>query len=61
MKDAYTKNWIIENSLEIIKGYDKGILTIRGLHYRLVANGMTNDDQHYKRVINAMIDGKHPA
>jgi hypothetical protein len=58
MKDAFTKKWIIENSLEIIKGYEKGILTVRGLHYRLVANGMTNDDQHYKRVINAMIDAR---
>lgn len=55
MKDAYTKKWIIANSLEIVKGYDKGILTIRGLHYRLVAQGMTNDLQHYKRVTDAMI------
>jgi hypothetical protein len=55
MKDTYTKKWIIENSLEIIKGYDKGILTIRGLHYRLVAiGGMTNDTRHYKRIVNAM-------
>ncbi len=55
MKDLYTKKWIIENSLEIVKGYEKGILTIRGLHYRLVAIGMTNDLQHYKRVCDAMI------
>lgn len=55
MKDAYTKKWIIENSLEIVKEYEKGILTVRGLHYRLVATGMTNDDRHYKRVIDAMI------
>lgn len=54
MKDAYTKKWIIENSLEIVKEYEKGILTIRGLHYRLVAAGMTNDFQHYKRVTDAM-------
>jgi hypothetical protein len=58
MKDAYTKKWIIENSLEIVKGYEKGILTIRGLHYRLVAIGMTNDIQHYKRVIDAMISAR---
>jgi len=55
MKDAFTKKWITENSLEIVKGYEKGILTIRGLHYRLVAIGMTNDLQHYKRVCDAMI------
>ena len=55
MKDLFTKKWITENSLEIVKGYEKGILTIRGLHYRLVAIGMTNDLQHYKRVVDAMI------
>jgi hypothetical protein len=54
MKDLFTKKWIIENSLAIVKGYEKGILTIRGLHYRLVATGMTNDLQHYKRVTDAI-------
>jgi len=58
MKDAYTKKWIIENSLDIIRGYEKGILTIRGLHYRLVSIGMTNDIQHYKRVVDAMITAR---
>jgi hypothetical protein len=58
MKDTFTKNWIIKNSQEVIKGYEKGILTIRGLHYRLVSLGMTNDLSHYKRVINAMITAR---
>src|SRR5664280_208469 len=58
MKDAFTKKWIIANSLEIVEEYEKGILTIRGLHYRLVASGMTNDIQHYKRVVDAMIDAR---
>jgi len=58
MKDAYTKKWIIANSLEIVEGYEKGILTIRGLHYRLVSVGMTNDIQHYKRVVDAMISAR---
>ncbi len=58
MKDQFTKKWIIGNSLEIVKGYEKGILTIRGLHYRLVASGMTNDIQHYKRVVDAIIDAR---
>ena len=58
MKDVFTKKWIIGNSLEIVRGYEKGILTIRGLHYRLVASGMTNDIQHYKRVVDAMIDAR---
>jgi len=58
MKDAYTKKWIIDNSLEIVEEYEKGILTLRGLHYQLVGRGMTNDIQHYKRVVSAMIDAR---
>jgi hypothetical protein len=58
MKDEFTKKWIIEKSIEIVKGYEKRILTIRGLHYRLVAIGMTNDLNHYHRVIDAMIDAR---
>lgn len=58
MKDAFTRKWIIANSLEVVKGYEKGILTIRGLHYRLVSIGMTNDLQHYKRVSDAMIKAR---
>jgi hypothetical protein len=58
MKDTFTKQWITENSLDVIGGYEDGVLTIRGLHYRLVARGMTNDIQHYKRVVSAMIDSR---
>jgi hypothetical protein len=58
MKDIFTKNWIIENSIEICSRYDKGILTLRALHYQLVGIGMTNDVQHYKRVVTAMIDAR---
>jgi len=58
MKDEFTNKWIIANALEIVKEYDAGILTIRGLHYRLVARGMTNTLNHYKRVVNAMIDAR---
>ena len=54
MRDDFTRNWIIENSLEILSQYEKGVLTIRGLHYQLVSRGMTNDIQHYKRVVSAM-------
>lgn len=53
-QDIYTRTWIIQNALEVIRGYQKGILTIRGLHYRLVSRGMINDIQHYKRVVAAM-------
>jgi hypothetical protein len=58
MKDEFTKSWIIANALEIVQEYEAGILTIRGLHYRLVARGMTNSINHYKRVVNAMIEAR---
>jgi hypothetical protein len=53
--DEFNRNWIIQNALEEIPQYEEGVLTIRGLHYRLVARGMTNTVQHYKRVVAAMI------
>lgn len=53
VKDMFTKSWIIENAVDILSNYEPGILTIRGLHYQLVSRGMTNDIQHYKRVVAA--------
>jgi len=57
MKDLFTKNWIIEKGIPIVESYN-GNLTLRALHYRLVALGMTNDVNHYKRVVNAMIEAR---
>lgn len=57
-KDIFNKQWIIDNSIEIISKYEKGMLTLRGLHYQLVSIGMTNTLQHYKRVVSAMIDAR---
>jgi hypothetical protein len=57
-RDPFSKSWIIENALDEIPNYEKGILTLRGLHYRLVSRGMTNTIQHYKRVINAMTEAR---
>lgn len=54
MSDMYNRSWIIENALEELKNYRKGVLNIRGLHYRLVSRGMTNTTNHYKRVCSAM-------
>lgn len=56
--DLFTRKWIIENSQQIVKNYEPGILTLRGLHYQLVSRGMTNTIQHYKRVVNAMIEAR---
>lgn len=57
-KDKFTKKWITDNSVEIVSRYEKGMLTLRGLHYQLVSIGMTNSIQHYKRVVSAMIDAR---
>ncbi len=57
-KDLFTKKWIIENSINICSNYEEGVLTLRSLHYQLVGMGMTNDIQHYKRVVVAMIDAR---
>ncbi len=54
-KDIFTKKWIVEKSLEVVAQYDKGMLTLRALHYQLVGAGMTNTTLHYKRVVSAMI------
>lgn len=53
-KDEFTRDWIIENSIDVLSQYENGILTIRALHYQFVSRGMTNTLQHYKRVVAAM-------
>lgn len=58
MKDQFDRAWIIKNALEEIPNYAPGVLTIRGLHYRLVSRGMTNTQQHYKRVVAAMTSAR---
>ncbi len=56
--DIYNRKWITENAIEEIAEYEKGVLTLRGLHYRLVSRGMTNTTKHYKRVVSAMIKAR---
>jgi len=58
MKDTFNRQWIIDNSLEIIERYEKGVLTLRALHYQLVSIGMANTITHYKRVVSAMIQAR---
>lgn len=57
-KDEFTRKWITDNSVDIVSRYEKGVLTLRGLHYQLVSIGMTNDIAHYKRVVSAMIEAR---
>lgn len=56
-KTQFTKKWIIEKGIPIVESYN-GNLTLRALHYRLVAAGMINDIAHYKKVVNAMIEAR---
>lgn len=35
-KDAFTREWIIEQSIDILSNYEPGVLTIRGLKGRNV-------------------------
>jgi hypothetical protein len=51
MKDDFTAKWILENSKTILSEYSSGI-TVRQLYYRLVSRGMTNDLNHYQRVVS---------
>ena len=53
--DKFNRAWIISNSLQELYNYQNGEITIRGLHYRMVARGMTNSDTHYARVKSAMV------
>lgn len=54
--DGFDREWINENALDILAEYDE--MTLRQLYYRLVARGMTNSLNHYKRVVNAMTEAR---
>lgn len=58
IKDIFDREWLVENSLDIIKQYEPGELTLRGLHYQLVGRGMINHLRLYKRAVSAMIDAR---
>lgn len=57
-QDEFTRTWITANAVNIVDKYERGVLTIRALHYQLVGLGMTNTIQHYKRVVSAMIEAR---
>lgn len=57
-QDEFTRTWITANAVNIVGKYERGVLTIRALHYQLVGLGMTNTIQHYKRVVSAMIEAR---
>ena len=53
----YNREWILKNGIPIVQKYS-GTLTLRGLHYKLVNLGMTNNVSHYKKVVSAMIKAR---
>lgn len=57
-KSEFTGKWILEKAIPIIESYDDITLTLRSLHYRLVAEGMTNDINHYKKVVAVMTQAR---
>lgn len=57
-RDTFGKEWIIENGVRIANQYEDGILTIRGLHYKLVGLDMPNTQRHYNRVKSYMADAR---
>lgn len=57
MKTEFTKKWIIEKGIPIVESYN-GNITLRALHYQLVALGMINDVAHYQKVVNSMISAR---
>jgi len=57
MKTEFTSSWITEIGIPIVQSYG-GNITLRALHYQLVAKGMVNDIAHYKKVVKAMIDAR---
>jgi hypothetical protein len=58
VKSVFDKRWIVEQAIDVCSQYEKGILTLRALHYQLVSRGMTNDLSHYKKVVTSMIDAR---
>jgi hypothetical protein len=57
VNSEFTKRWIIDNGIPIVESY-AGNITLRALHYQLVALGMTNDIAHYKKVVSTMISAR---
>lgn len=53
MKDEFTKNWIIENSVDILSNYEEGVLTIRGYKKGTMHFEFIDEDLWYK--FNSMV------
>ena len=57
MNSEFNRAWIMNEAVGIVDSC-AGNITLRGLHYQLVALGMTNDVRHYKKVVAAMIKAR---
>ena len=49
-RDIFTRDWIIEQALDVLSQYEPGVLTIRALHYQLVSRGMTNEEHGHQDI-----------
>jgi len=58
MKDEFDRKWITANALEVLDEYAGTPITVRQLYYQLVAHGMTNSLNYYKRVVGAMTSAR---
>jgi hypothetical protein len=58
MHDQFDRKWITEHALQVLETYNGTPITVRQLYYRLVALGMTNSLNHYKRLVSAMTDAR---
>jgi len=58
MSEQYNRKWITTNALEVLDEYAGTPITIRQLYYRLVARGMPNSLNYYKRVVGAMTSAR---
>lgn len=57
MSDNWGRSRIIKEGVEVLEEYDSQI-TVRQLYYRLVARGLPNNQNNYKRVVAATTEAR---
>ena len=57
MSSEFNRAWIYKQGIPIVRSR-MGDMTLRGLHYKLVNLGMTNDIPHYKKIVASMIKAR---
>lgn len=57
LNSMFTGAWILQEAIPLIREYDTA-LTLRALHYLLVAKGMYNDIVHYKKICATLAEAR---